>query len=205
MNDPTGVEYEDPFATLPEEPLTPPRSRRERALAGEDIGFRLLSEWDLPATGRTTNQYWDDYVRMGFLDPVEGIGQTGQVAQEPPPEAEDPGLLSLMGSGATAGVAGGLESLVGFAEILGFEGEYTNDMQEWLGGVRQTYKPPEHIQESLASNPWLVADLDWLGYNIPMALGSMLPAMGISAAAALAAPAIGGIGAVGAAGRSGVL
>ena len=47
-------------------------------MAGEDIGPRLLSELHLP---ETENQFWDRFVRSGILDPVEGIGQTGQVAQ----------------------------------------------------------------------------------------------------------------------------
>ena len=51
---------QDETLASPDETLAPPpdeppvqegRSRRERALAGENIGPRLLSEWDLPTTG----------------------------------------------------------------------------------------------------------------------------------------------------------
>ena len=168
-----------------------PESRRLRAMAGEDIGPRLLSELHLP---ETENQFWDRFVRSGILDPVEGIGQTGQVAQELPPE--EPGVFDLMGSGLVAGTAGGLEALTGFGEMIGFDGPISDDVQEYLRGVQQTYKPPEHIQESLSTNPWLLADPDWWLYNVPMAAGSMLPAMGISAAAAAAAPAVAGAGLV---------
>ena len=177
--------FQDP---LPQDP----ESRRRRAAAGYDIGPRLASEWDLP---ETQNQFWDRYVRAGYLDPVEGLGQTGKVAQGQP--EEEMGAFELMGRGLASGVAGLGKSMIGageymvpdvvtapvgaLQEYLGFEGDISDDMQEWLSGVQHTFRMPEYIQESVAGDPYLPLDPDWYLYNVPSVAASFglmaLPAL----------------------------